>query len=294
MGFRPVRCKYRCDAVASCVFYQYEADTCYLCIHDAADAAAEDQLTSSTAPAQAVRTHVKQDIADVIFTSTQSCHGPMLPPTATSQNYNQTSTSGPITRMRFCSTDHFNNVVAGFYATYGGVQQPRVGCALVHAGTVVYHDAYSEFQLADYEVVLHISACFSLIQGFTIVNTLTIVTNLRQIGPYGTDHGNCVSYSQSGYELVGIYGVAGWALDSIAPVLVAAQIHEQKAETSAKCITCHCHVPLSHVTVTCYFLVSLSRVAITCHYMLQSRGAVACHCRVFLSRVTVTCRCRSQ
>ena len=217
--YRPVKCKRRCRAVESCVFLQYEADTCYLCIHDAADAAGENYLTSSAAPPQAVRTHVKLGIADVIFTSTQPCHLPVDPPGVSSIDYYRISTSGPITRMRFCWFSTFNNIVGGFYATFDGAEQPLAGCNEdAWTGVLRNDNAYPTFELANHEVVLHIIACFAPVQGYTVVNTLTIVTNLRQVGPHGTDRGNCVSYHQSGYNLMGLYGKSGWGLSGLGSV----------------------------------------------------------------------------
>ena len=219
MDFRQVKCKNRCIAVESCVFYQYEADTCYLCIHDAADAAAENHLTSSTAPAQAARTHVKQDIADVIFTSTQPCHGPLLTPGALDPNFYRISTGSLITRLRFCGYGGFSDVVGGFYATFDGIEQQVAGCNFSPGDEYLTNDNYPEFLLMDHEVVLNVEVCYAMLHGHNVLNTLTLHTNLRQFGPHGTLHGgSCERYALAGYGLMGLYGWAGHAMNSLGPV----------------------------------------------------------------------------
>ena len=65
-----------CERLGSCVYRQYDAGTCYLCIKNAADVTSEGGLTSTTV--QQVETHVKLGVEDVIFTS-QSCEGPRAP-----------------------------------------------------------------------------------------------------------------------------------------------------------------------------------------------------------------------
>ena len=198
-----------CERLDSCVYLQYDASTCYLCIKNAADVTNDGSLTSTTA--QQVETHVKLGIENVIFTS-QSCEGPLA--YAFPGNFNGKTNQGQrVTGMEFCGDTfgNFDDKISGFKLKFDGTtQQIQVGC---------YNpiwDQFPDFEIADNEVVLQVDTCFGSVSGYNILNTITIHTNLRQFGPHGTAAaGGCVTYSNSGYELIGFYGRAGAAVDDI-------------------------------------------------------------------------------
>ena len=75
-----------------------------------------------------------------------------------------------------------------------------------------------DFVLTQNEVVLAVDACFQYVSSVNAVNTITIVTNLRQFGPVGVDEGGCVTYSNVGYDLIGFYGRAFGAIDAIGAI----------------------------------------------------------------------------
>ena len=100
---RPALCQQACAGLTSCVYIQYEHDTCCLCINAAADVTAAGAALTS-AQSQPYRTHVKVDIADVIFTST-SCRSDLmqdvLQDLGPQQNFNQQTSESNLMRVRF-------------------------------------------------------------------------------------------------------------------------------------------------------------------------------------------------
>ena len=207
-----MECLETCERLGSCVYRQYDAGTCYLCIKNAADVTSEGGLTSTTV--QQVETHVKLGVEDVIFTS-QSCEGPLANDQVT--NFRRTTTTGQrLTGVEFCSEAwrDFGNKICGFHVSFSGIEQERVGCA--------YNPIWGQFpdfEIADNEVVLQVNTCFALVNDIMIVNTMTIHTNLRHFGPYGTAAaGGCVTHSNTGFELVGFYGKAVAGIDNFGSI----------------------------------------------------------------------------
>ena len=200
-----MECLEACERLDSCVYLQYDASTCYLCIKNAADVTGEGGLTTTSV--QQVETHVKLGVEDVIFTS-QSCEGPLAPPEDTrSVNFDSRTTGGQrLTDIAFCGSPfgQYSDKISGFQFKFDGIEQPRVSC-----GSNPIWGQFPNFTIAENEVVLQVDTCFATVSGYNIMNTITIHTNLRHFGPYGTDAGGCVTYSNTGYELVGFFGKAG-------------------------------------------------------------------------------------
>ena len=131
---RPVVCQQRCTALSSCVYLQYERDTCWLCSNAADDVTAEQGLTS--AASQVLLTHVKTGIENVIFASSpsQDCTGSLMegaPSSVGGQPFSETATAGSnLTKITFCSTNwrDFYNKITGFQLYFGPSDQRLVGC----------------------------------------------------------------------------------------------------------------------------------------------------------------------
>ena len=214
---RPVTCQERCTSLSSCVYLQYEHDTCWLCINAAADVTAEDGLAS--AAAQTYRAHVKIGIEDVIFASAggATCRGSLMMGVSRgpAENFAQTTAQNNLNRMRFCSANwgDFRDKVSGFWMYFGVAEQNLVGCRISPDGQIT--GVMPDFVRAQNEFVLAVKACFQYVNGYNVLNTMTLVTNRRQFGPVGVDQGGCVTYRNVGYDLTGFYGSAATGIDTI-------------------------------------------------------------------------------
>ena len=200
-----------------CVYLQYEHDTCWLCINDAADVTAEQGLTS--AAAQTHSAHVKIGIEDVIFAPDggATCRGPLMMgvDTGLAENFAQITAQNNLNRMRFCSANwgDFRDKVSGFWVYFGAADQSLVGCRISPDGQIT--GVMPDFVRAQNEVVLAVEACFQYVNGYNVLNTMTLVTNQRQFGPVGVDEGGCVTYRNLGYDMTGFYGSAATGIDTI-------------------------------------------------------------------------------
>ena len=217
---RPVTCQERCTALSSCVYLQYKRGICWLCINDAADVTTEDGLAS--AATQTYRAHIKIRIEDVIFASAGSatCRGRLMMGVSRgpAENFEQTTAQNNLNRMRFCSANwgDFRDKVSGFWMYFGAAEQSLVGCRISPSEQIT--GVMPDFVRAQNEFVLAVEACFQYVNGYNVLNTMTLVTNRRQFGPVGVDQGGCVTYRNVGYDLTGFYGSAATGIDSIGAI----------------------------------------------------------------------------
>ena len=193
-----------CYEYNSCIYYSYSSDQCSLCIHDDDDLFTSGELQNGTEFTDNV--YVKND-SNLAFRRL-SC-GTMHPTVAPEVRFNYTV--GSITRIDVCLSTWMSAVYTGFALYSSGALVGSHGSCLYEVGVA------SSWLFDANEIILRVEYYFRIgvAPGYAgyVLTDVAMYTNKATYGPLHGGSGDV--YTDSGYNLLGFVGWAGWATDNI-------------------------------------------------------------------------------
>ena len=200
-------CELACDNMTTCIYYQFYNHSCYLCIKTNI----HENTTESWNHLSITEAYIKIQDESVIFPETE-CSSPLIP--VDTLSYEITfNVAGRVAAIDCCGSSYidFIGIPAGFTPYINQTAQPTIGC-------VPFVDAFDTFEFAEDEVVLMVDIYSGLDPTFAgsyfVIRAMTIATNRAIYGPYGITEG-FAKQSVFGYNLVGLVGRNGYAIDAL-------------------------------------------------------------------------------
>ena len=203
-------CRISCEQHTTCMYYQFAAANCYICIQDPIQYTSASLIPVQTAVPQ--ETSLKIGVED-FFTNT-TCKGYVYR-NGDLEDYRYDYYTDRVTDIQFCASlfyeygvnSDLDQITAGFQLYLNGISQPQHGC---------YISTYP-FDLVSFpsdEVVLMVGLYMGYSGYLYGLRAIEFHTNKGMYGPVGSI-GTSTFYAETGYNFVGFSGWAGVLVDQV-------------------------------------------------------------------------------